>query len=137
MSFLSPSRPYVQSVNSDLAGIVTECGSIRIWNLNESAIFLSTSCKDILNAGGVVSSVASFYVTEVGVPIILLTNGYSFSYSRKLDSWLTLNSRDPIIRHGLSTAPQNPIKDTKGHPLNYVQTVSYRFTPTNQGYRDV
>lgn len=78
----------LQSMNSELGGIVTECGLIRIWNLTTKEIFLSTNCYDLLStADGNKSFVTYFYVSESGVVFILLSNGCSYSYCKKLDSW--------------------------------------------------
>lgn len=78
----------LQSINGELGGIVTECGLIRIWNLTLKEIFVSTNCYDLLStADGNRSYVTYFYVSESGVIFILLSNGCSFSYCKKLDSW--------------------------------------------------
>lgn len=116
---------------------MTECGTIRIWNLTEQSVFMTATCKELLNAGGNSTQVASFYVTEAGIPFILLSNGHSFSYCNKLESWLTLNNRDPILRHGLSTMPKNPLRNAKSHPLSFVQTTSYHFQPNSKNFLDL
>lgn len=78
----------LQSINSELGGIVTECGLIRVWNVAKKEIFLSTNCYDLLTtADGNKSFVAYFYVTESGVVFIVLSNSCSFSFCKKLDSW--------------------------------------------------
>lgn len=128
---------FKQSINSELGGIVTECGTIRIWNLTEQTIFLTTTCKELLNAGGTISYVAHFHVTEAGVPFILLSNGCSFSYCKRLDSWITLNSRDPIIRHGISNLPNNNVKNVKTYPLSSVQSTTYHFQPNIRNFQDL
>lgn len=76
-SFLS------QSYNSELGGVVSECGIVRIWNIIEQSVFITSSCREIL--GG--AHVAHFHITDLGIAFVLLSNGCSFSYSKKLESW--------------------------------------------------
>lgn len=73
----------MQSFNGELGGVVTECGTVRIWNIVEQCIYLSASCSDIL--GG--SYVSNFHISEVGIVFVLLSNSFSYSYSKKLESW--------------------------------------------------
>lgn len=100
-------------------------------------MFITTTCKELLNAGGTISFVTHFHVTEAGVPFILLTNGCSFSYCKKLESWITLNSRDPIVRHGISTLPNNPAKNVRTFPLSTIQTTSHNFQPDHRNFQDL
>lgn len=72
-----------QSINSELGGIVSECGIVRIWNINEQCVFITTNCTDMLNG----SHVVQFYITEKGIALILLANGSAFSFCKKLQSW--------------------------------------------------
>lgn len=74
-------------------------------------------------------------ITENGVPFISLTNGYSYSYSKALESWLILNSKDPIFRYGFSgtTVPTstNIIRNMKKYPLLSFQTNCHVFQAIN------
>lgn len=72
-----------QSINSEFGGIVTECGSVRIWNVAAQSIYIACSCTDLLTG----AYVAHFHITENGVAFVMLSNGCSYSYSRTLDSW--------------------------------------------------
>lgn len=72
-----------QSINNEFGGIVTECGSVRIWNIVEQSIYIACSCTDLLTG----AYVAHFHITENGIAFVMLSNGCSYSYSRKLDSW--------------------------------------------------
>lgn len=74
-------------MNSELGGIVSECGVIRIWNLTDRSIYISATCHDLLNFTTAQLSVAYFHVSEVGVIYVLLSNGCSYSYCKKLESW--------------------------------------------------
>lgn len=74
---------YFQSINNEFGGIVTECGSVRIWNVADQSIYIACSCTDLLTG----SYVAHFHITENGIAFVMLSNGCSYSYSRKLDSW--------------------------------------------------
>ncbi|XP_037028576.1 protein HIRA homolog [Bradysia coprophila] len=121
------------SINSEFGGIVTECGSVRIWNVPDQSIYIACSCKDLLTG----SYVAHFHITENGVAFVMLSNGCSYSYSRKLDSWLELNSRDPVTRYGLSTTPSNPVKNIRTCPLGAVQSTANSFQPTVKSYTDI
>lgn len=80
-------------------------------------------------------------ITENGYPFISLTNGCSYSYSKSLDSWLVLNSRDPVVRHGLTSSnnsnQSNFPKNMKTYPLMSFQTTSHSFQPGVQNYTDL
>lgn len=80
-------------------------------------------------------------ITENGYPFISLSNGTAYSYSKKLDSWLVLNSRDPIVRHGLTSgynAPSSSIaKNMKLYPLMSFQSSSQLFQTGAQNYMDL
>lgn len=82
--FLSP-----QSINSELGGVITECGSIRIWNLSTKTLFTSISCSDLfVNAlPSVKLFVTFFHVSEGGILYIMLSNGCAYSYNKGLESW--------------------------------------------------
>lgn len=77
---------FPQSINSELGGIITECGNIRIWNLTERSIYIKASCSDILGYA-TDQLVSYFHVSEAGTLYLLLSNGCSYSYSKNLESW--------------------------------------------------
>lgn len=54
-----------------------------------------------------------------------MSNGCSYSYCKKLESWLVINSRDPITRYGISTtpSPQN-YRNILTYPLGLLQNSS-------------
>lgn len=79
---------FEQSINSDLGGVVTECGQIRIWNLTEGSIYIKATCHDLFSSISTINPVVSyFHVTEAGILYIMLSNGCAYSYSKNLESW--------------------------------------------------
>lgn len=69
-----------------------------------------------------------FSITENGYVFLSLTNGCSYTYSKDLDTWILLNSRDPIIRYGLasnnSSTQSNIVRNMKVYPLMTFQSAS-------------
>ncbi|XP_055300313.1 protein HIRA homolog [Sitodiplosis mosellana] len=133
----SPVIQCVFSINSDLGGVVTECGQIRVWNLNEGSIYITATCHDLFPSTSTLKPVVSyFHVTEAGILYIMLSNGCAYSYSKNLESWITLNSRDPIIRLGISTLPHNPYKTMKKYPLGLIQSTTQLQQPNLPNLQD-
>lgn len=50
---------------------------------------------------------------------------------------VTLNSRDPITRLGISSSPNNPKKTIKSFPLGLVQSASQNLQPNARNLQDV
>ncbi|XP_031624833.1 protein HIRA homolog [Contarinia nasturtii] len=137
MHMPSPVIQCVFSINSDLGGVVTECGQIRVWNLTECSIFISATCHDLFASTSTTAPIVSyFHVTEVGILYILLSNGCAYSYNKNLESWITLNSRDPIIRLGISNVPNNPERKMKKYPLGLIQTTTQLQQPNMPNLQD-
>ncbi|XP_055384553.1 protein HIRA homolog [Condylostylus longicornis] len=106
-----------------LAGVISECGSLKIWNVEEKKIFISASCSEMFKKCG---QVIQFSITESGTPIVLFCNGTSYSYSETMKCWLVLNSQDPVIMHGLqSTIPKDLQKNFAKYPLMSVQAATF------------
>lgn len=77
-----------QSINSDLGGVVTECGQIRVWNLLEGSIHITATCHDLFPSTLTTKPIVSyFHVTEAGILYIMLSNGCAYSYSKNLECW--------------------------------------------------
>lgn len=78
-----------QSMNSELGGVITECGSIRVWNLTTKTLFTSILCTDLfVNAAPSAKLyVTFFHVSESGILYIMLSNGCAYSYNKTLESW--------------------------------------------------
>ncbi|KAM7348901.1 histone cell cycle regulator-like protein [Cochliomyia hominivorax] len=114
-----------------LVGVITECGLLRIWNTNTCSAVLATNCNEIFGKHG---SVLQFTITEHGVPLILFSNGQAFSYSPQLQSWLVLNTKDPIMRHGLRTSiPKELNKNYLSYPLTSIQAATKSFATQSTG----
>lgn len=112
-----------------LVGVVTDCGTLRIWRIEERRIFLAVTCHEI---GGKLGTVVQFVITEDGVPMILFSNGNAYSYSKQLQSWLVLSTKDPIIRHGLQTTiPKDFQKNYFSYPLISTQAATNTFAAKN------
>ncbi|XP_053948377.1 protein HIRA homolog [Anastrepha ludens] len=108
-----------------LVGVVADCGTLRIWHIEERRIFLATTCNEI---GGKLGPVVQFNITEDGIPMLLFANGNAYSYSAQLQSWLVLNNKDPLIRHGLQTTiPKDFQKNYSSYPLISTQAASNTF----------
>ncbi|XP_004518837.1 protein HIRA homolog [Ceratitis capitata] len=113
--------------SSRLVGVVTDCGIVRIWHIEERRIFLATTCNEI--ATGKLGTVVQFNITEDGVPMVLFSNGNAYSYSEQLKSWLVLSTKDPIIRHGLQTTiPKDFQKNLISFPLISTQASTNTFS---------
>ncbi|XP_062549225.1 protein HIRA homolog isoform X2 [Armigeres subalbatus] len=127
MSLTSPVIHSTFSADCRLGAVLTENCTLRVWDLNEQSIFLSSSCLDIMGT----SYATLLHVSDQGIPFVILSNGASFSYSKKLESWLITNSADPIMRHGLMTTKVGSIvRNLKTFPLATVQSFS-NFQPVN------
>lgn len=107
-------------------GVLTSCGNIRVWNLSASlqSIHLSASCSDLIRN----CFPYMFSITETGYVFLSLTNGCSYTYAKGLDTWILLNSRDPIVRYGLasnsSSTQSNVVRNMKVYPLMTFQSAS-------------
>lgn len=73
------------------------------------------------------------FITDAGMPFISLVNGSSYSYSKNLDSWLVLNSNDPMFKIGLSNRSYS-VKNMRLHPLMTVQTLSNTSSANARNY---
>lgn len=112
-------------------GVITECGLLRIWNISTCSAVLATNCNEIYGKHG---PVLSFTITEHGVPLILFSNGQAFSYSAQLQSWLVLNTKDPIMRYGLRTSiPKEVNKNYLSYPLTSIQASTTSFVSQSTG----
>ncbi|XP_055592877.1 protein HIRA homolog isoform X2 [Uranotaenia lowii] len=121
ISLTSPVVLSCFSANCKLGAVLTENSTLRIWDLVDLSIYLSANCADIMGT----SFASLFHVTDQGIPFIVLANGSSYSYSKKLESWIIANSADPITRHGLiSTKAGAPIRNVKTFPLATIQSFS-------------
>uniref|UniRef100_A0A182Y5W5 Protein HIRA n=1 Tax=Anopheles stephensi TaxID=30069 RepID=A0A182Y5W5_ANOST len=119
LSLTSPAVQCTFSSNSKLAAVVTESGILRIWNVPEKSVLLSTNCAEVMSG----SFVTILHVSDQGMPFIVLSNGTSYCYCRKLDSWMLINSSDPVIRHGLIGNKANaPVRNIKAYPLSTIQS---------------
>ncbi|XP_055641271.1 protein HIRA homolog isoform X2 [Toxorhynchites rutilus septentrionalis] len=118
MSLTSPVLHCTFSSSCKLGAVLTENCTIRVWDLDEQCIFLNATCQDIMGT----SFATMLHVSDEGVPFIILANGASFSYCKKLESWLITNSSDPIMRHGLFTGKTSAnVRNMKSFPLTTVQ----------------
>ncbi|XP_053672467.1 protein HIRA homolog [Anopheles nili] len=130
----SPAVQSAFSSNSKLAAVITESGILRIWNVSEKAVFLSTNCSEIMTG----SFVTILHVSDQGMPFIVLSNGSSYCYCRKLDSWLLINSSDPIIRHGLIGNKANaPVRNIKMYPLSTIQSYGSLSGPKTNSFSEL
>lgn len=59
------------------------------------------------------------------------------NFSSPLFHRVTLNSRDPITRLGISSSPNNPKKTIKSFPLGLVQSASQNLQPNARNLQDV
>lgn len=124
----------------DLAGIVTETGIVRIWDLSTSKTNLAVTCQDLLqNASAVggggnatgsnstsqmntLTTILLFSITANGTPFIVLGNGTSYCYARNLDSWLVLSGKDLLQQRAMIRCAPAPNTDIKRFPLTSIQT---------------
>uniref|UniRef100_A0A1B0G8R1 Protein HIRA n=1 Tax=Glossina morsitans morsitans TaxID=37546 RepID=A0A1B0G8R1_GLOMM len=108
-----------------LVGVITECGILRVWNIETCTAVLATTCSEVFGKHG---AVMQFHITEHAVPLIMFANGHAYSYSPQLMSWLVLNTKDPIMRHGLQTSmPKEFNKNYLSYPLTSVQASTNAF----------
>ncbi|XP_055539121.1 protein HIRA homolog [Wyeomyia smithii] len=127
MSLTSPVVQCTFSANCKLAGVLTENCTLRVWDMDEQSIFLNGSCRDIMGT----SYASIFHLSDNGIPFIVLANGSSFSYSKKLESWVVTNGADPVMRHGLFCSKPGPmVRNIKSFPLTTIQSFG-NFPPTN------
>ncbi|XP_058454097.1 protein HIRA homolog [Malaya genurostris] len=124
LPIISLTSPVVQcAFSSDcrLGAVITENCTMRVWDLDDQSVFLNGSCKDIMGN----SYATLLHISDNGVPFIILANGSSFSYSKKLESWVITNSPDPVMRHGLFGSKVIPtVRNIKSFPLTAVQSFS-------------
>lgn len=113
-------------------GVVCENGLVRVWKLHEPSVFINTNCSDVLTTG----NLANFHITVDGVVFLMLGNGCSYSYSKQLESWLVVNSLDPIVRIGVSSFVQSQSKNMRQYPLNTVQSLQNNQFGVGRGFKD-
>lgn len=121
-----------QSPNSEFVGVVCENGLVRVWKLHEPSVFINTNCSDVQTTG----PLSNFHITDDGVVFLMLGNGCSYSYSKQLESWLVVNSRDPIVRVGLSSFVQSQSNNMRQFPLNTVQSMQNNQFGIGRGFKD-
>lgn len=66
-----------------------------------------------------------FYITDSGIAFIILSNGCSYSFCKKLESWLVVNARDPITRHGMATTRSLNGRNLVTYPLEKIQNIGH------------
>ena len=121
----------LQSPKGHMVGIITDCGLLRIWNISACTAVLATTCTEIFGKHG---TVIQFTITEHGVPLVLFSNGQAFSYSQQLQSWLVLNTKDPIMRYGLrSSICKEFHKNYLSYPLTSIQAATTTFVTQSSG----
>ncbi|XP_005185911.2 protein HIRA homolog [Musca domestica] len=134
MPVITLSSPAIQcafSPKGTLVGVVTECGLLRIWNIEKCTCILSTTCSDIFGKHG---AIYQYTITENGVPLIIFSNGNAYSYSPQMQAWLVVSAKDPITRHGVkNSVPKDFPKDYQDFPLMSVQASTNFFTTTSAG----
>uniref|UniRef100_A0A182QHA6 Protein HIRA n=1 Tax=Anopheles farauti TaxID=69004 RepID=A0A182QHA6_9DIPT len=134
LSLTSPAVQSAFSSNSKLGAVVTESGILRIWNISEKSVFLSTNCSEIMSG----SFVTILHVSDQGMPFIVLSNGSSYCYCRKLDSWMLINSSDPVIRHGMIGNKANaPVRNIKAYPLSTIQSYGSFSGPKTNSFAEL
>lgn len=114
----------------ELGGVVSECGVVRVWNIQTRKVELAVTCTDLLRVNSGNTTILLMAITDNGIPFIVLGNGTSYCYSRDLESWLVLNGKDFLQQRSLleySPTPNlNPNtiiqKDMKRYPLTSIQT---------------
>ncbi|XP_037935794.1 protein HIRA homolog [Teleopsis dalmanni] len=111
--------------NGKLVGVVTDTGILRIWDIENESVVLATTCAEVCSKFG---KITQFHITEHGIPMLLFGNGNSYSYSQKMQSWLVLNTKDPIMRHGFQTTiPREFNKNYISYPLTSIQASTSSF----------
>ncbi|XP_061396892.1 protein HIRA homolog [Musca vetustissima] len=119
------------SPKGTLVGVVTECGLLRIWNIEKCTCVLSTTCSDIFGKHG---AIYQYTITENGVPLIVFSDGNSYSFSPQMQAWLVVSAKDPITRHGIKNSiPKEFPKDYQDFPLMSVQSSTNFFATTSAG----
>ncbi|XP_013116021.1 protein HIRA homolog [Stomoxys calcitrans] len=114
-----------------LVGVITDCGLLRIWNIEQCSSVLATTCSEIFGKHG---SIYQLTITEHGVPLIIFADGNAYSYSPRMQSWLVVCSNDPIMRHGVrSSLPNEFPKDYIDFPLMSVQASTNFLSSTSAG----
>ncbi|XP_075159096.1 histone cell cycle regulator-like protein [Haematobia irritans] len=114
-----------------LVGVITDCGLLRIWDIAKSSCVLATTCSDIFGKHG---SIYQLTITEHGVPLIIFSDGTSYSYSPQMQSWLVVCAKDPITRHGVkSSIPKEFPKDYIDFPLMSTQSSTNFLCSTSTG----
>lgn len=103
-----------------------------MWTLREPSVFLNTNCSDVLSSG----SLSNFHITMDGVVFLMLGNGCSYTFSKQLESWLVVNSRDPITRIGVAAFVQSQTKNMRQFPLNNVQSMQNNQLGVVRGFKD-
>lgn len=135
----------------DLAGIVTETGIVRIWDLVAQKTDLAVTCRDLLPVTGGVnggggggggaqqatqpSSAILMFAIANGTPFIVLANGTSYCYARNLESWLVLSGKDLLQQRSMIRCTSMPnatfAKDMKSYPLASIQTTVLGMMPVS------
>ncbi|XP_059615006.1 protein HIRA homolog [Phlebotomus argentipes] len=122
--------------SGELGGVVSECGLVRVWNIEEQKVIVSTSCTDLLRGG----SVKMLNVTEKGTPFVLMSNGCAFTFSKDLESWLVLNSKDTLNQRNLIKykPPANAVqKNFRTYPIMAVQGAAHSLLPASNNFVNV
>lgn len=120
-----------QSPSGSLVGVITESGILRIWKVKSCIALLASNCSDILSKDGVI---IQFHITEQAVPLILCANGSAYSYCSQLQSWLVVNSPDPVTHCGLQASiPKTFCGNFLSYPLTSVQAATNFFTTQTTG----
>lgn len=78
-----------------------------------------------------------FYITDTGIPFISTSSGQAFSYCRKLDSWMVVNSSDAVTRCALSGSNVTNVKNMRLFPLSTVQYISNSFQQKPKGVSEM
>ncbi len=87
----------------------------------------NNSLENPLNKKILPGFVNVFYITDHGIPFINLNNGTAYSYSKKMDSWMVVNSNDAITKCGMASGNVTNVKNMKIYPLATVQYISNSF----------
>lgn len=135
-----------RSDDKDLAGIVSETGVVRIWDLRTCRTDLSVSCQDLLQAPSTMvngsgaentqqtfnaslTTILMFAITSNGTPLIVLGNGTSYCYARDLDSWLVLIGKDLLQQRAMVRCAPTTNADIHRFPLTAIQTTVLGILP--------
>ncbi|GAB0093518.1 Protein HIRA [Sergentomyia squamirostris] len=122
--------------SGELGGVVSECGLVRVWNIKEQKVTVSTSCTDLLRGG----TVKMLTITDQGIPFVLISNGCAYTYSKAMESWLVLNTKDTLNQRNLAKykPPYNTVqKNLRTYPIMAVQGAAHSLLPASNNFIDV